>query len=475
MKLAWLSWTPLAGCALAPAALPDKACVDVAPATAAEAGGVLEFSHAAPLALYREMVAIDQLSVVRLVMAQNLELEQARLQVESAKTQVWEAASGLLPAVGPALLVEQVAGSARATQGNLLPASYTSAQPLLLAEWLLRPGQVIYAVLAARKRTVASMHQEREVQRGVLHRACSQYLALLAARGGVEVAQQGLVAAQELQRIAAAERAAGSALPADELRAQSLRAQREGLLNQALTQFHSASIALAQTLELDPRLTLSPAAAGLVRQALVRDELGVDELLELALRQRDDLAELRELAAAASHAASAAWWQALGPKLSASLAVGKVGSDAGPLGGSTSDWHQQESRAFGVGLTLDAGTLTQASALSVHERVALVRSLQQVAAVRAEVVLADLARQASLLNLAQSAEQLAAAEEVLRLTTSNQALGLATQLTVRQDEASLAQARQVRLLAQVAYNQAQLDLLAAVGGLTPQALGLPTP
>ena len=89
---------------------------------------------------------------------------------------------------------------------------------------------------------------------------------------------------------------AGTALPADELRAEADLALKQQNPLTALDGFYNASVALTDTLDLDPTV---PHAGTMKQATLVREDLPIDDMVVTAVRYRPDLEALRTLIAAA--------------------------------------------------------------------------------------------------------------------------------------------------------------------------------
>lgn len=71
--------------------------------------------------------------------------------------------------------------------------AFGTLQPSALLQWIAKPGKVRYA---ARKRLLASEHQERAVVQGTLRTAASHYYALLHATHAVSTAREPLTEAR---------------------------------------------------------------------------------------------------------------------------------------------------------------------------------------------------------------------------------------------------------------------------------------
>lgn len=453
-------------CSLAPPDLPTPERMDLSPRTPGGAQAVVPLDASVVRPMYNELLAVDLQTVAKVAIARNLDVQQARQQVEAQRARLQSVAGWILPTLSPTLLYEQVDGTVRATQGNLVDAAFQTVQPYLLAQWFLNPGKVIYEIVAARKRMVASQYLERSTLLSTLHRAARQYYDLVLAQSHVAASRQAVAEVRELLRITQSRLNAGNALPGDELRAKAELAAREQDMLLAMRSFHDASISLAETLDLDPTVTLAPSASQVAQVTLVRVDTTVEELLTIAVQRRDDLVAVRTLMDASSAETSAAWWNALGPQLGAGYQFGGIAGHAenvAAVGGNRSGLHEQSRFTAGASFSLDFATLGHAAFASVAEQQAMLDAAQKLLSIRAQVVRADQDRRTLTDLMSHAQEQLAAAEEALRLAKANLAAGTMTVLDVLHDESSLAKARLRFAETVVKYDQAQIDLLAAVG------------
>jgi outer membrane protein TolC len=184
-------------------------------------------------------------------------------------------------------------------------ATFTHFFPAAAIQWIINPGQVAYNLLASKKRLEASEQQDRAVVLETTRAAAVQYYDLMLNQAQVSVAWQAIKEAEELLRRGLK---AGTALPADELRAKADLALKQQNLLTALNGFYDASVALTVTLDLDPTVMLVP-RAGTVRQAtLVREHLPIDDMLVTAVRYRPDLEAVRTLLAATEADKGATMW-----------------------------------------------------------------------------------------------------------------------------------------------------------------------
>ena len=417
--------------------------------------------------MYREILAVDLPSVVKVAGARNLDIEQAKERVAEARGRYESSVEGLVPSLSPSIGYSQLQGVNQAVTGQLMPADFSTVNPLLLVQFALNPGQVIYDMIAARKRLQGSEEQRRAVVMETTRGAVAGYYDLALAQVQVSVAREAVAESEELLRLAQLRLRTGTGLAVDEQRAQASLAARRQDQTVAVNRFYQASVTLAVTLDLDPATTLVPRPDELITTQLVRGDLGIDEMLTLAVANRPDLQSVRSFAGAAGSAADSVLWRGVGPTLQASYQIGGIESRAE---GQTYDMTEQRKAAIGLGWTLDLATLGRTKAADAAERQALIAAEKKLEQVRADVVRVaqDGATEAKLIPAAR--QQLDAAAESLRLAQANLSTGTALTIDVLQAEDALNDARQRYAAAVVGYNKAQVDLLAALGVLDEGAV-----
>ena len=417
--------------------------------------------------MYREIVAIDLASVVRLALAQNIDLKRARENVEAARGRYEGSVEAVFPVFAPAIAWQHVDGSNQAANGALVHANFANLLPALTLQWIVNPGRVYYDVVASKRRMEASADQERAQRLETLRRAVDGYYDLLLVQAEVAAAQQAVAEAEEAQRLTAARAHAGTALAADEARALAFLAGRRQDLLIAVNRFYGASLAITATLDLDPVVTLSPLPHEVAQLTLVRDDVSIDELLHLAVTHRPDLESARALLEAAKADGSSVVWSALGPQLFAAYSWGSIETRSD---GETSGPHRRSVATAGAGIAASPDVFGQSHAADAGVRAAALDVEARLLRVRGEVVAAQ---QTSLTNAALlpiATEQVRAAEESLRLAQASLKAGTTLLLETLQAQQELDAARVSLAAAAVHYDQAQVDLLAAVGLLDEGAL-----
>ena len=493
--------------------LPERP--DVAPVEQPQLGEPLQLDASQIKPMYTEMLAIDLPTVVRVAAAQNFDIRQARQAVEANRGRYQSAVGGAFPALVPTALFEHVEGTVRATEGNLVGVGFNTFQPSVAIQWVVNPGRVIYDIVAARKRLSASEHQERAVILETLRQSAVQYYALVLGQSRVSAAHQGVAEADELLRINQLRRRTGTGVMADEMRAEARLAERRQDLVSSLKNLYDASVALAVTLHLDSSVTLIPSLTELPPVQLVRPDLRIEEMLDIAVAFRPDLESVRTLVEAAAADRGETWWSGFGPEFAISYQYGGITGHAnnivpaegipgnlivnptsttggfssnpvinglakeGLLRGSrrldgrrdrTFGFSDQQRVRAGVGWRLSLAAFGNLKTAKALEEQAIIEAQRLLDQVRAQVVTAVQAGVANDQLIALARRQVVSAEEALRLSEVNLRAGTMTTLDVLQAQDAATQARLRYAEAVVRYNQSQINLLAALGLLEEQSL-----
>jgi outer membrane protein TolC len=448
----------LAGCATGPSA-PEGAPPTVMPASQPSADVLpLDSSQAHPM--YGEMLAIDLPNVVQVASAKNIDILAARQRVEASRGQLESAAASIFPVIGPGVALDHVQGVNSSFTGQLVGVNFTTLQPAVLVEFLLNPGRVFFDVIASKKRLLAAEQLERFVLMDTIRSSVVQYYDLILAQSRVSDARAAVDAAAELLRLTRLRLGAGTGLPADDLQAQANLARRQQDLAIALNNFYQSSITLASTLYLDTTVTLVPKPDHLAPVRLVREDLGIGDMLAIAAKWRPDLQGAKSAAAAATADRKSTLWGGVSPQLQAGYQFGGISSQTP---GQNFPLQEQQHATASVGWLLSPTLFGQVKTAKATEQESALEVERRVEEVRAQVVRSaqDSATNAKLIPIAK--QQVAAAEEALRLAQKNLGAGTALTVDVLQAEDALNEGRLRYSNAVTSYDQSQVNLLAALG------------
>ena len=468
--------------------------------------------------MFEQALPIDLPAVVRVAMADNLDIQMAQRNVEMAEGDYESTLGGVFPALAPGASFRRVDGRSQNTDGNLFNVGFNTFQPSIAVQWAFNPGQVVYEIIAAKKQIQAAEKQRDAVTLEMLRTACVQYYELILAQAGIAAADQAVREAEELHRINQLRSQTGVGVAADELRSDARLSERLQDRAVAIQSFYTASIDLARTLQIeDPRLTLIPSVSRLGAVNLVRADAPIEDLLACAVAFRPDLAQMRDAVKIAESKRGATWWGGFGPQFDLSYRLSGITAHANnidraqgipsnlivnplsaggafvanPLanglvregirrGSLRVDHNRDVTFKFGQRTNLDVNIAARWS-LSIFGDLKSADAATRRAALRAQQTLLEVqtqvvrsvkagATQRELIRMAK--RQTAAAAEALRLTQANLQAGTMTTLDVLAAQDAVAQARYRYAQAVVRYNQTQVNLLAALGLLNEQTLAL---
>jgi outer membrane protein len=254
-------------------------------------------------------------------------------------------------------------------------------------------------------------------------------------------------------------------------RSRAALAGRQQDLEVALNGFYKASVKLGSTLYLDPAVTLVPSSGALVANSLVRDDLGIEQMLTIAVQWRPDLESVRNLAVAAGADTNAVIWGAGMPTLQAGYQPGRLKSW---IPGTTYPTKGQSIDSANIGWVFNPAIFGQSKTAGANEQIAELEVRQLFEQVGDQVVISaqDSATSARLFPIAK--QQVTAAEEALHITRENFQVGTALFLDLLQAQDAVNQARLNYATAITSYNQSQVNLLTALGLIDQTNVAGPT-
>lgn len=437
----------------------------IAPATQSSVSLSLGGNEVQPM--YRELLAIDLPTVLRVARTDNLQIQQARERVETAKGRYESNVEAIFPVIAPGIAYQYLDGVNQNANGTLTLANFNNLLPFLSIQWILNPAKIAFDIVASKRRLEASGSQEESVVLETSRAAAVEYYDLVLAQARLQVAQQSVAEAEELLRITRLKVKAGTGLPADELRAQASLASLQQDVLLALNAFYQSSVALTLTLHLDPAVTLVPAQKQVDQITLVPQDMEIDEMLETALKFRPDLDAARSLVRAAHADTGSALWGGLLPQLQANYQFGELKTK---IPDKTYGFQNQQRASATVASSLGLSTFGQVKASSALERSSQIDLQQQLDQVRAAVVSSQQASETNAKLIPIARRQLDAAQSALDLAQQNLRAGTLLTVDVLQADDAASEARLRYVDAVVHYNQAQINLLAALGLLAPDTL-----
>lgn len=414
----------------------------------------MDTSHIRPMYEHR-LLATDLPTMIRVAMAHNIDIKGAQQSVEASRGAYESSIGAIFPSLTPNVTALGMQGAVSTTAS----AVFTHFVPAAAIQWIINPGQVAYNVIASKKRLEASEQQDQAVVQETTRTAAVQYYDLVLNQAQVSVAWQAIKEADELLRITRLRLKTGTALLADELRAEADLALKQQNLLTALNGFYDASVSLSVTLDLDPTVMLVPRAGTMKQAMLVREDLPIDELLVTAVRYRPDLEALRALLAAADADKGATIWGGLGPQAQ----TAGVLAPRPPVGTLADTEYRQPIYTATGGFNWSLATFGRIKTAAANVNLAALSVNRLLDQVQAAVVTAHQTSLTAAKLIPKAKQEVTSAEEALRLTRENLKVGTGLLIDVLVAEDTADQSRLHYATAVVHYNQSQINLLAALG------------
>jgi outer membrane protein TolC len=414
----------------------------VAPPTQPKASLNIDASQIQPM-YERRMLAVDLPTVISVARARNIDIQEVKQHVEASRGDLDANVAMVFPSFTPNITTLGIQG-ALSNVSNVALATFSHTYPAAVIQWVINPGMVAYDIIASKRRLEASEQQDQATVLETTRLAGVQYYDIVLGQAKVAVARRALKEAGELLRIEQLRVRIGTALPADQLRAEAALAQRQLNLLTALNGFYNASVALTVTLQLEPTVMLAPKAGAMRQTALVREDLPIDEMLVTAVYYRPDLQAVRALLDAAEADKGATIWGGLGPQVQATRVYAPPAPAAGypPAGAAlTKDtmYRQPKYQATG-GFNWSLATFGRIRTAAANVSVAALEVDRQLEQVQAAVVTAHQAVIVAKKAVPIASQQMTSAEEALRLTQRNLLAGTGLLVDVLQAQDAADQA-----------------------------------
>jgi outer membrane protein TolC len=404
---------------------------------------------------------IDLPTALVLASAHNLDILAAKTELAEAEARNDEALGRLLPQPYTTTLFfgQKTTGQTQGVFADLGSNSFHRINPAGGAELGLNPGQAVFDLLASYRTLDATAHDTAQVGQNVLAQVAIHYFRLEQAAAGVEIAEESLKASKELERVAETRESLGRGLKLDVMRAQARVANDQVRVSRAGQAVRDASVALALTLKLDPEITLFPLVETVRQRTFVDLSIALGGLISRALESRPALKAASEHVAAADNTRKAAWAHALVPSIYTNFQENNVSPSAG---------HQFYTGS--IGLQFSVASL--GGAWAADTEVDRARILQD--KIRQEAEADVISSRDAVLTAQEEVESafsaMHAARAALELSQTRFSNGVGIELDVLDSQAATVEAQTNLVAAIVGYNVAQVNLLLALGDVSPETL-----
>jgi outer membrane protein TolC len=427
-----------------------------------------------------EQFPIDLPTALQLAGANNLQIALARQRVCEAIAKRNGAEAQWIPSLVAGAVYSHHDGRVQNTDGTMIDvernARFVGGGPNLGAFPLTGPGgpparlalglplaDVLYAPLAERQMVSAAQAASVATLNDTLLQVAVAYFDVVRAQGQLTIADQAILNATELERLVVSRVKAGTAPPADELRANVELAERQRQRMAAQQSLQVASAELAQLLRLDPSTTLYAMEDANSRIDLVDMDQPLEELIAQGMATRPELAQYRAVAQATieryQQERKRPW-----------LPTAQVGFSAGGMGGGvgTSSDGLEGRTDFDAALVWELRNLGFGNRALQQERWSRQRQAeitveQLVDSISAQIVTAYYQAMSARDQLESARAQVEAAAEAVPLNFKGVLGGDLRAIEAQQSIQDLALAQDRYLNSIVELNQAQCQLLRSIG------------
>jgi outer membrane protein TolC len=415
------------------------------------------------LALNAHADPIDLPTVLRLAGAQNVDVQIAQERLNEARAAEESTQMAFFPWVVAGAGYKAHNGSVQTVEGNIITTDKQAYNVGPTVGIQLDLGDALYKRLAARQLTKAAEHGAESQHRQSVLEAAETYFDLCKAQANATVAGEALRTSKEYKDQVGNAVKAGVAFKGDELRAHTQLKRYELLEQQAAEQRRVAAARLAQVLNLDGKVNLTPSPRDLVPLKLAPSGGSTSALVSQALANRPEVKQGAALSDAAETGARGARLGPLVPSLGAQVfgggLGGGVGSDAGDFGGS-GDYQITLGWRIGPGGLFDRSRIRAAESRAKQADL-LIEKISDM--ITREVV--ESFERVKLLRqqLTISKDGVAAAQEALKLARERKEFAVGIVLETLQSEQDVTKARLDYVNTVMELNKAQYRLKAAVG------------
>ncbi len=438
----------------------------------------------------QEIRPIDLAGALRLAGANDLDIAIARARVAAAVADVRHARALWLPSmfIGPNWIrhdgqVQIVEGPVRTVSKSSLFLGATAAAGSSVSgpvpaggpaqvtglTTVLRFSDAYFLPLAAEQVVDARSAGIRTATNDALLGVAESYMQLQRAAGALAIAREAAAHAERLAAITGSFAKAGSGLEGDHQRSLAERDRRLADVEAALGELEMASAEIVRRTRLNPALLVAPVEPAELVLEVVNEDLPIDTLIAMGLRNRPELAEARSFVEETLIRLQQARLRPFIPSLAFRYSGGGFGGGADSFFGDFNSRSDADVNLFWETANLGFTDSAVRGRREAERKEANLRFCKIQDTVASEVVRAEKARLASKRQMARSEAAVPEAIRSLELNfrTIREAAGLPVPSTrpieVLQPIQALAQARGEYLDAVVDYNTAQFRLYHALG------------
>lgn len=410
---------------------------------------------------------IELETVLKLIEAQNLQIQRDLLTSKIRKTEFYRSVSRLLPDITSTYSHSRFQGVIQIFGSQTIPVFQTSVVPQLTARWVVNPGgQDVFRALALKHRAQEAKFRWDQTIQEQLAQGAREYYNFVEAHVQVDNVKAGLAEAESQVALNEARFKAGVGTRLDLMRAKTQLVQKQTDLVDFENRVALAEQQLLQTLNLNPDVMLIPARITAKPQILIPLSVKTDALVARAMEHNPSL-KAQAMALKAVSADSKATLSRIVPTVTLQTYINGTGPSIEQLGLSRFGGFVVQSNLFeslGTAIPLDYRTRR----LEYHrQEVELQLRLREV---QTQVINGFLDSRAAAQSMLTSQEELTTAEEAYRLSLGRFRAGLGINVDVLNAQTALTLARIRLTQAILSFNRAQVSLLEATGDASTDTL-----
>ncbi|HEY6926611.1 MAG TPA: TolC family protein [Steroidobacteraceae bacterium] len=406
---------------------------------------------------------IDLPTTLRLVGAQNLDVQLAHNAVVEAHANYDSALERFLPTLAPSASYLHHSGFDQDVNGRMVDVTKHADTTGAYLTAQIPVGDAIFAALQTHQLVVAADAGAIAQEQDTGLTAAQQYFALVSAGALVAVVSDSLRVSQSYEQQLKEAVRIGIAFKGDALRVETQTERLQLDLTRARQQQRLAATQLAQTLHLQPTIELIPAEREPVPLALADLNASPEELIRAALQNRPEVARSNALITAAEDSRRGAIYGPLLPTVGGQAFAGQLTGgpgDTGNDGGTRRDYAVGLSWKIGPGGLFDFGRIRASGAKLTAAELSDEKLRDRIGR---EVVDGYTRVQSLFEQLRVARLNLNSAEETLRLTRQRKQMGVGVVLEDIQAQQELQKVRTDLVTIVTELNQQQYALLHSVG------------
>jgi len=409
---------------------------------------------------------VDLPTVLKLVEDQSLPVASDKASDQISRSLLHQSVANILPSVEGSVLQSHLKGGSQ-VGGQTLQILRDTVQPQVTAFWTLNPGgQDVYTILAAKRRKKEADLQVLETLQEQLSGAAQDYFNLLAAEANREQVLQSIADAQEQVNLNTARLATGVGNKLDMLKSQTLLADQEQALTAADVAISTAEQALLNRLNLDSTVHLVTNPMDRGQHLLVDKAFTQTQLIKMALEQSPAYQKSAEELKALGIDYKAIRGQFI-PSITLSTSVNGTGPQWDEL-------HRSDSRSYTVNMNL-LNNLGLNIPFQLEEKRAEIQKAvidlkTQARSIETQLTTAFLNSHSYETGIQSATQDRDLAQETYNVAFARFKAGFGTNLDVVDAATTLASARVKLVQAVLSYNQAQVQLVQAIGQVTSNNL-----